>query len=300
MPPPSLFCFGLGYTGARLARAALALGWRVAGTCRTTEKAEALRALGIHAVPFDGERVSTAVKDALPWATHLLSSIPPGEDGDPVLSLHGEDLEAADALGWIGYLSTTGVYGDCGGAWIDEERTPSPATIENQRRLVAESAWLDLGARTAAPTHIFRLPGIYGPDGRSAMDSLDAGRARRIVKPGQVFNRIHIDDLVAVLLASMERPHAGRIYNVADDEPEAADAVLRYAAALMGVEPPPAEPFEQAELSPFARHFYAECKRVSNARIKRELGVDLRYPTYREGLRAIAEQRAGRPEPNRP
>jgi nucleoside-diphosphate-sugar epimerase len=301
MTTPFLFCFGLGYTGVRLARIAIARGWRVAGTCRGAEKAKALLMLGIQAIPLDGERSSPAVKEALAHATHLLDSIPPGEDGDPVLRLHGNHLEVmAGSLKWVGYLSTTGVYGDCGGAWIDESRTPRPATMENQRRLDTENVWLELGARTAMPTHVFRLPGIYGPDGRSAIDSLQTGRARRIVKPGQVFNRIHVDDLISVLLASMEHPHAGRIYNVADHEPAPADMVISYAAALIGVDPPPAEPFEEAGLSPFARHFYNECKRISNRRITRELKVRLRYPTYREGLRAIAEARAGTGTPPAP
>lgn len=291
MPTPSLFCFGLGYTGTRLAHAAIACGWRVAGTCRDAGKAQALRAQGIQALVFDGRRSSPEVKEALAWATHLLVSIPPEADGDPAWRLHGKDLETLAPRSWIGYLSTTGVYGDCSGDWIDETRTPNPATLENQRRLEAESVWLDLGARTASPTHIFRLPGLYGPEGRSVIDALESGRARRILKPGQVFNRIHVDDLVAVLLASMERPNAGRIYNVADDQPAPADTVLCYAAVLIGVEPPPAVRFEEAELSPFARHFYAECKRLCNARIKQELGVRLSYPTYREGLRAIAAER---------
>lgn len=296
MTTHTLFCFGLGYTGTRLARAALARGWRVAGTCRGVEKAATLRDQGIQAVPFAGDRAGPEVAERLASATHLLASIPPDEEGDPVLRLHGSDLEARTVpLAWAGYLSTTGVYGDCGGVWIDESRPPNPATLANQRRLDAESAWLDLGTRTATPTHIFRLPGIYGPEGRSAIDSLASGRARRIVKSGQVFNRIHVDDLVAVLMASMERPNPGRLYNVSDDEPAPADKVLSYAAALMGVDPPPAERFEEAELSTFVMHFYAECKRVSNARIKRELGVSLGYPTYREGLRAIAKSRAASP-----
>ncbi|TCT18103.1 SDR family oxidoreductase [Thiobaca trueperi] len=293
MTTPSLFCFGLGYTGVRLARAAIARGWSVAGTCRDAGKAATLCALGMRTIPFDGTHASAEVQDALGQATHLLSSIPPDADGDPVLRLHTTDLETlAGSLQWLGYLSTTGVYGDCDGDWIDEDRTPKPATVENQRRLDAEDDWLGLGARMATPAQVFRLPGIYGPEGRNVIDSLEAGRARRIVKPGQVFNRIHVDDLVAVLLAALERPHAGRIYNLSDDEPAPADEVLCHAAALMGIEPPPAEPFEEAGLSPFARHFYAECKRVSNQRIKQELGVHLRYPTYREGLRAIAEARA--------
>ncbi len=287
---PSLFCFGLGYTGMRLAHTAMACGWRVAGSCRGAEKAETLRAQGIQAIVFDGEQASPAVRDALAQTTHLVMSIPPDTDGDPVLRLHGDDLETrAKSLQWIGYLSTTGIYGDCNGEWIDETRTPNPATPGNERRLEAENAWLDFGARTGTPTHIFRLPGIYGPEGRSPIDALQSGRARRIVKPGQVFNRIHVDDIAAVLLASIERPNPGRVYNLSDDEPAPADEVLRFAATLLGVDPPPAESFESAELSPFARHFYDECKRVANDRIKDELGVRLRYPTYREGLRAIAE-----------
>lgn len=287
---PSLFCFGLGYTGMRLAHLAMERGWRVAGTCRGADKAETLRALGIQAIAFDGEQASPAVRDALVETTHLVISIPPGADGDPALYAHGGDLETqAKSLQWVGYLSTTGIYGDCNGDWIDETRTPNPATPENQRRLMAENAWLDFGARTDTPTHIFRLPGIYGPEGRSPIDALRSGRARRIVKPGQVFNRIHVDDIVAVLLASIEHPNPGRIYNLSDDQPAPADEVLSFAATLLGVEPPPAESFESVELSPFARHFYAECKRVANNRIKNELGVRLRYPTYREGLRAIAE-----------
>ncbi|EXJ16455.1 SDR family oxidoreductase [Imhoffiella purpurea] len=292
MPTPSLFCFGLGYTGIRLAYLAMTRGWRVAGTCRDPEKAGALRSLGIRAIPFADGRPGQELKDALFQTTHLLESVPPGEDGDPVLGCYARQLETlSGSLKWIGYLSTTGVYGDCGGDWIDESRTPNPATRENRRRLDAESAWLDLGARMDTPTQVFRLPGIYGPEGRSVIDALESGRARRILKPGQVFNRIHVYDLVEVLMASMERPDAGRVYNVADDEPAPADEVLSYAAALLDLEPPPTEPFEQADLSPFARHFYNECKRVSNDRIKRELEVQLRYPTYREGLRAIARSR---------
>ena len=284
-----LFCFGLGYTGLTLSRAWRNEGWLVAGTCRSQEKADRLRREGIAAFVFDGEEGMTNIAEALAGTTHLLSSAPPDEQGDAVLRLHGRDLEqAAGTLQWAGYLSTTGIYGDCAGEWIDETRAPAPLTAGNQRRLEAERAWLDFGERTGVPTQIFRLPGIYGPDGRNVLDSLRGGHARRIVKPGQVFNRIHVDDLVAVLLASMARPSAGTVYNVSDDEPAPANEVMTFAADLLGVTPPPEERFEDSELSPFARHFYAECKRVRNHRIKEELGIRLRYPTYREGLRAIA------------
>jgi len=287
-----LFCFGLGYTGLTLARAWLNEGWRVAGTCRSEEKAEQLRREGITAFVFDGHQGVTEIAEALAGTTHLLNSAPPDEQGEPVLRHHGRDLEqAAGALQWAGYLSTIGVYGDCAGDWIDETRPPAPLTAANHRRLAAEHAWLDFGARTGVPTHIFRLPGIYGPNGRNALDNLRAGHARRIVKAGQVFNRIHVDDLAATLIASMAKPSPGVTYNVADDEPAPANEVMTFAAALLNVTPPPEERFEAIELAPFARHFYAECKRVRNHRIKAELGVQLRYPTYREGLRAISEGR---------
>ncbi|MCF7992369.1 MAG: SDR family oxidoreductase [Thiohalocapsa sp.] len=289
MTAQRLFCFGLGYTGLRLAHAARALGWQVAGTCRTAENRERLRQAGIAAYVFDGSAPMADAAAALAGSTLLLCSVPPDAESDPVLRLHRDDIGAlAGTLRWIGLLSTSGVYGDCGGAWIDESRQPSPLTGDNRRRVEAEQSWLALGAERAIPAHVFRLPGIYGPDGRSAVDAVLAGRARRIVKRGQIFNRIHVDDLVTTLLASMQRPCAGRVYNVSDDEPAPADAVIAYAATLLGMEPPPEEPFEDAELSPFARHFYSESRRLRNERIKRELGVVLRYPSYREGLGAIA------------
>jgi nucleoside-diphosphate-sugar epimerase len=201
-------------------------------------------------------------------------------------------------LTWLGLLSSTGIYGDCGGAWIDEARPPRPATDDNRRRLAAERDWLALGVQLARPVSVLRLPGIYGPQGCSPIDALLAGRARRIVKPGHVFNRIHVDDLVAVLLAAMERDCGGdrngpHLYNACDDEPAPAHEVLAYAANLLGMQPPPAEPFDTAALSDFARHFYAESRRIRNDRIKQELGIMLRYPSYREGLHAIAGAAAG-------
>jgi nucleoside-diphosphate-sugar epimerase len=306
MTEPRLFCFGLGYTGLRLARAARARGWRVAGTCRDASKAAALRREGIATFLFDGTHPLAEPAAVLRDTTHLLCSVPPDAESDPVLRLHiGDIAQLREPPAWLGLLSSTGVYGDCGGAWIDESQPEQPATDDNRRRLAAERAWHALGVQLARPVALFRLPGIYGPQGRNPIDALWTGRARRIVKPGQVFNRIHVDDLVAALLASMDRdarradsgPH---LYNVCDDEPAPADAVLVHAAELLGLTPPPAIPFATAQLSAFARHFYLENRRIRNERIKRELGIQLRYPTYREGLAAIvaasADARAAGPD----
>jgi nucleoside-diphosphate-sugar epimerase len=263
---PHLYCFGLGYTAAALARLLLAEGWTVGGSTRDAGRRATLERLGI------------AVADAPPpGATHFLSSVPPDADGDPVLRVH----RPASAQ-WIGYLSTTGVYGDQGGGWVDEATPPRPSEERGRRRLAAEREWLAL----APPAQVFRLAGIYGP-GRSVLDQLRAGTARRVVKPGQFFSRIHVEDIAAVLLASIARPRPGAIYNVCDDEPAPADQVVSFAAQLLGMAPPPAVPFEQAALTAMARSFYVGSRRVRNDRIKRELGVALRYPTYREGLRAL-------------
>ncbi len=286
-----LFCFGLGYSAQVIARRLLAEGWKVSGTCRTADKADALSASGITTFMFDDDRPLKNVADALNGVTHLLSSVPPGDDGDPVLAAHGPDLASlGEQLQWIGYLSTVGVYGDHQGQWIDETCPPNPLSRSSQRRVRAENEWVQLGAQTHLPTHLFRLPGIYGPGQRNQLSALKAGQARRIIKPGQVFNRIHVDDLTSVVVASMFKPGGSQIFNVTDDEPAPADQVVSYAAELLGIEPPAEETFDQAELSPFARHFYAECKRVKNDRIKQELGIELRYPTYREGLAAIAAE----------
>jgi nucleoside-diphosphate-sugar epimerase len=284
---PRLFCFGLGYTGERLARAALERGWQVAGTCRTPAKAERLRDAGIKAVVFDGTQPVSA--GALAGTTHLLCSVPPDAEGDPVLRQHQDLLaQRAPSLRWLGLLSTTGVYGDCEGAWIDETHVPNPLTEANQLRLEAEQAWQALGARLGQPVWVFRVAGIYGPDGRNVLETLAAGRARRVVKPGQFFNRIHVDDLVAVVLAAMRQPGPGTLLNVCDDLPAPAEAVLCHGAELLGIEPPPAEAWEAAALSPFARHFYAENRRLHNDRLKQVLGLSLQYPSYRDGLRALA------------
>ena len=218
--------------------------------------------------------------EALAGVTHVLSSIAPDEAGDPVLDRHGPDLGEAS---WIGWLGTTAVYGDRQGGWVDEDTAIEPTLARADRRARAEAAWLASGL----PVHIFRLAGIYGP-GRNAFVNLKDGTARRIVKPGQVFSRIHVEDIATVLEASIARPRPGAVYNVCDDEPAPPDqVVVTYAAELLGVEPPPAQPYETAELSPMARTFYRDNRRVRNDRIKDELGVRLAYPSYREGLAAL-------------
>ena len=278
-----LFIFGLGYSGLAIARAAQAAGWSVAGTVRTPAKAEGLRARGIEAHVFDGTRpIDTA---ALGHAPHVVCTIAPGTGGDPALGASAAALRGAP---WLGYLSTTGVYGDRGGDWVDEATPPRPAQPRSIERLAAEQAWQALGGASGAAVTLFRLPGIYGP-GRSALDQVRSGMARRIDKPGQVFSRIHVEDIAGAVMAALARREAGGIFNVADDLPAPSGDVVAFACELLGVAAPPAIPWDEAEptLSPMARSFYAESRRVRNERLKRELGVTLRYPTYREGLRAI-------------
>ena len=276
-----LFVFGLGYSAGAFARAVASNVARVGGTVRSADKAAGQ---GMAAIPWDGTAPAADVAEALSGATHLLVSIPPG-DADPVLAHFGEAIRAAPRLAWIGYLSTIGVYGDYGGAWVSEATTPHPRSARALQRIAAEKAWGALAAERGMPLAIFRLAGIYGP-GRNALVNLAEGRAHRIVKPGQVFNRIHVDDIVAVLAAAVTTNTAG-IFNVADDEPAPPQDVVAYAAALMGVEPPPEIPFAEADLSPMARSFYGDNKRVANALIKREIGIRLRFPTYRTGLESL-------------
>ena len=282
-----LFCFGLGYSALALGRRLAASRWVVTGTCRSTKRQALLRRSGFPAVLFDRNRPVEAA--ALNGVTHLLVSVPPDAAGDPVLALHGNGIAALSGLSWLGYLSTTGVYGDRGGGWVDETAQLLPTGDRGRRRAAAETSWLDLWRDRGVPVHIFRLAGIYGP-GRSAFDALRAGAARRIDKPGQVFSRIHVEDLAGVLLASIERPRPGAVYNVCDDDPAPPEAVVAHAARLLGMEPPPLVPLEAAPLSPMARSFYDDNKRVSNRLIKTELGVTLRYPDYRTGLATILAQ----------
>jgi nucleoside-diphosphate-sugar epimerase len=282
-----LFCFGLGYSAGVLASRLATQGWTVSGTSTTPAGAARISSLGFRGLVFDGKSKTAEVTAALNSASHVLLSVPPGSNGDPALAAFGEDIATSKTLSWIGYFSTVGVYGDASGGWVSEDTEPRPASERGQRRLTAENAWLDLAERSGKAVMIFRLPGIYGP-GRSAIEDLKAGTARRIVKPGQVFNRIHVEDIASAAEASIRRPQAGRVYNVTDDEPAPPQDVVSFAAGLLGLPSPPELDFTTAELSPMARSFYSESKRVANARMKSELGVTLAYPSYREGLRQIA------------
>jgi nucleoside-diphosphate-sugar epimerase len=283
----SLFCFGMGFSARHLARRLGAEGWRVTGTATTPEGVARIVAQGYAGLLFDGTAPAAGVAAALGAASHVVVSAPPDAEGDPVLRHHGDDLAAAQSIGWIGYLSTVGVYGDRKGAWVDELSPPMPVSERSRRRVAAEQAWTAFAERSGKRVQIFRLAGIYGP-GRSAIDNLRAGRAQRIVKPGQRFNRIHVEDIATVLIAAMgaSTPHA--IFNVSDDEPAAQQDVVAYAAELLGREPPPAVAIDDAELSAMAQSFFNESKLVRNRRIKEALGVTLAYPTYREGLAQIA------------
>lgn len=283
---PALFCFGLGYSAEILGQALMAQGWSVAGTCRSPETRDRLREKGFEVHLFERGRKLAEARDILNAATHLLSSIPPDSEGDPVIDLRGGDLESLTRLRWVGYLSTTGVYGDRGGAWVDETSALQPTGERGKRRVAAEAAWLDLHRRHGLPVHIFRLAGIYGP-GRNALETVRAGRAQRIEKKGQVFSRIHVADIAAVLRASFDRPRPGAIYNLCDDDPAPPQDVVEFACRLLGVAPPPLVPFEHAQLSDMARSFYADNKLVSNRLIKEELGVRLTYPSYKDGLTAL-------------
>ncbi|WP_293812178.1 SDR family oxidoreductase [uncultured Bosea sp.] len=284
----NILILGLGYSAGFFARAALARGWEVTGTVRSAEKAAALSREGIRALVFGGFAVSSALAKAVAEADAVLVSVQPAEDGDPALGPLRAALMAAPNLRWIGYLSTIGVYGDQDGAWIDEDTPPAPTNARTRQRVEIEEAWLQLGRDSGKPVQIFRLSGIYGP-GRNAITKLRAGTANRLIKPGQVFNRIHVDDIAGVLMASLAQPRNGAIYNVTDNEPGPPQDVVTFAAELTGLEAPPEIPFEQAKLSPMAASFYGESKRVSNALVKREFGYAFRYPTYREALRALAE-----------
>ena len=279
----TLFSFGHGYSARALARRLLALGWEVTGTTRDAQKAAALRAEGVTPLVLPKDDPAPA----LARATHLLISAGPTEEGDPALTALRPALDrVAPRLDWAGYLSTTGVYGDHGGAWVDETAPLTPATRRGEMRVAAEAQWQDFARDTGLPLHIFRLAGIYGP-GRGPFAKVRAGTARAIVKPGQVFSRIHVDDIAQVLVASIARPDPGAVYNVCDDDPAPPEDVLSHAARLLGVPDPPRIDWQEAEMTPMARSFYAESKRVRNDRIKRDLGVRLRYPDYRAGLAAL-------------
>ena len=281
-----LFCFGYGYSAEALARR---LSPRLAELAGTRTNPEPPTEAGAVLAAYKGDGPSPAVKSLLAGTTHLLVSIPPDLEGDAVLRDFADDIAALPRLEWVGYLSTVGVYGDAKGAWVDESSPVRPFTERSLRRAEAERAWLDFGASAGRRVEVFRLAGIYGP-GRSVIDNLRAGTARRIVKPGQVFNRIHVDDIGRVLAAAIDKDTGHRVYNVSDDEPAPPEDVVAYAAELLGLPVPKSLPFEAAGLSGVAASFWSECKRVRNDRIRRDLGVELLYPTYREGLRALAVQ----------
>ncbi|MFC5360247.1 SDR family oxidoreductase [Azospirillum himalayense] len=293
MASPRLFVFGLGFTARVFADRLKAEGWRIAATCRGEDKRAALEAQGIEAFLFDRGRPLEDARAALAGTTHLLVSVPPDERGDPVLDQHAMDLADLRTLDWAGYLSTTGVYGDTKGEWVGEAAWLRPTGERQKRRVEAERGWLNLYRQYGVPMHLFRLAGIYGP-GRSALDNVRDGTARRVDKPGQVFSRIHVEDIAATLRASMDKPTLGAVYNVADDLPSPSHEVVSYACGLLGVEPPPLVPFEEAGLSLMAASFYADCRRVKNDRIKRQLGVTLTYPDYRAGLDAQFAAESGR------
>ncbi|MFN0115358.1 MAG: SDR family oxidoreductase [Paracoccaceae bacterium] len=288
MTPGTLLSFGHGYSAMALARLLLPAGWMVIGTTRSPDRAHVIAASGAEPLVWPGSDPSAA----LARATHLLSSVAPGGKSDPVLATAGAAIaEAAPHIRWAGYLSTTAVYGDRAGGWVDETSPPGPATERGRARVAAEEGWRELAGRAGLPLHIFRLAGIYGP-GRVPFEKLRDGTARAIVKPGQVFSRIHVADIAQALAASMARPDPGAVYNLCDDDPAPPQDVLAHAAFLLGMPPPPEVPYEKADLTPMARSFYAESKRVRNDRLKRDLGVRLLYPTYRQGLPAILREEA--------
>lgn len=279
----TLLSFGHGYSARALAKLLIADGWHVIGTTRSPEKAKILEAEGVEPLIWPG----TNMADAISRATHVLHSVPPKEDGDPVLLELADTLRQADHLKWVGYLSTTGVYGDHSGGWVDETTALTPSTRRGELRKLAEAQWQSMDL----PLHIFRLAGIYGP-GRGPFAKVRNKTARRIIKPGQVFSRIHVDDIAQVLYASIKNPQPGAIYNVCDDDAAPPEDVIGYAAQLLGMPMPVAQDWETAAMTPMARSFYAESKKVRNDLIKRELGVSLNYPNYQVGLQALLQAEA--------
>ena len=285
----TLLVFGYGYTARVISQKLHSEGWRVIGTTRSVDTAAVMEADGIEPLLWPGDDVA----DALSAASHILLSAAPSESGDPVLAaLEGEIRQRADQYKWVGYLSTTAVYGNRDGGWVDETSTLAPATKRGKLRAEAEQAWLDLGLESGAPVHIFRLAGIYGP-GRGPFAKVRAGTARQIIKKGQVFSRTHVEDIAQVLRASIAAPNAGAIYNVCDNDPAPPQDVIAEAARLLNLPLPEAVDFETAEMTPMARSFYGESKKVSNQRILEELGITLKYPDYRSGLNALLAAESG-------
>lgn len=284
-----LFCFGYGYSCDYLGHALQeAGGWSLSGTTRDIEKRDRLSGRGVDAHIFDYRHPLVDPHFILEGTTHLLISTPPNDEGDPAFLMHAQDVLKIPTLEWVGYLSTTGVYGNRDGDWVEEQDECIPTSKRGTRRVKAEEQWLSLLKSNDLPVHIFRLAGIYGP-GRSALDSIRAGVARRIDKPDHAFSRIHVEDIVQVLKGSMEKPDAGAIYNVCDDYPTPSHEVIAHACDLLGQVPPPLIPYRDADLAPITRSFYADNKRVKNDKIKTALGVDLKYKSYKEGLQGCLD-----------
>ena len=283
-----LFVFGLGYVATALATVLKDDGWQVAGTCRNESRRAALSALGFEACLFNGSQPMDKVERQIAASDHLLCSIPPGESGDPVLTWHDVHISKASQIRWIGYLSTTGVYGDWNGKEVNESSPVRPRSDRARQRVIAERAWLALGKNAGHKVHVFRLAGIYGPN-RNVIDQVRAGTARRIDKAGHLFSRIHVDDIVATLCTSIASPRPGAIYNVCDNEPASQAEVVAHACTLLDVPMPRLMPFEEVvqDMSEMARSFWADNRRVSNRLLHEELGVALSYPNYREGLAAL-------------
>jgi len=281
-----MLVFGHGYSAGFLTPLLTARGWQVTGTTR--DDPDRVAAAGARPLLWPGSE--DALRLAIAQADAILVSAAPGPDGDPVLAAFRDDLARARPR-WLGYLSTTGVYGDRDGGWVDEDSVLDGSGPRGQARIAAEGAWQDLARAHDLPLHIFRLAGIYGP-GRGPFQKVRDGTARRIIKPGQVFSRIHVEDIAQVLLASIDAPDPIGIYNVCDDDPAPPQDVIAHAATLLGLPLPPAVPFDQADMTPMARSFYGDSKRVRNDRIKRDLGVTLHYPDYRTGLAALLAQGA--------
>jgi nucleoside-diphosphate-sugar epimerase len=290
----TLLCFGFGYCAEHFVAMFGQDFERVVGTVRGAERAAILNAYDagpLRALVFDGTHPTAEINNAIVAADYVLVSVPPGAEGDPVIASCANIFAAAKQLRAVAYLSTVGVYGDHDGGWVDEQTPPQPDVARSRERLAAERAWQELGARLGVSVAILRLAGIYGP-GQNALEQIRRGKARRIIKPGQVFNRIHVGDIAQAIDAAFAQEASG-LYNVSDDEPSPPGDPIAFAAGLLGQEPPPEIAFADAapSMSPMALSFWQDCRRVNNDKLKRELGVALRYPTYREGLRALFEEK---------
>ncbi len=287
LPQKNLFCFGLGFTGYALVREVRTRGWAASGTCRETSHQDVWAGTGVQLHHFDGQGISKAIEKEVREASHVLVTIPPqAEEGDVVLRHFEEILADRSPLQWLGYLSTTGVYGNRDGDWVDETSELKPMYDHQRRRVQAEEQWLELFRVHQVPVHIFRLAGIYGP-GRNLLKRVRQGSARRINQPGLVFNRIHVEDVVQALCASIDQPQPGAVYNVTDDLPSSPAEAVEFACELLRVDVPPLIALDDAGLSKMGRGFYLTNKRVSNRKIKEELGVRLRYPDYKAGLKSL-------------